>query len=501
MIKNERQYRITSAEADRFTAALEERPESPPPGSEIHPRLWTAEREALRSRLGDLRRDLAAYRELREGSAKHFGVASLKDLPRALIQARIASGLTQKELAERLALPEQAVQRYEATDYSSASLERLAQVATAIGIDLSGLLGLPDGGSTATDFFARLKRVGLDRSLVLERILPPQIAAILENARSNVAVISGALVQAGVILQRVLGVDAQKLLASDSISLDPAVASVTRFKRAGRRTLSQRHVVTDGYTVYAHYLALLALQSAKHIPKRQVPKSAEEWRVGIEELGSFTLENVIKFFWQLGIPVLPLSDAGEFHGACWRTGGRDVVVLKQRSRSEDRWIYDALHEGGHITDEGEGPSFSIIESGSPGPGDETEERATEFAARVIFGGRQDELAELAVSVANGDIRRLEHATRQVAVSEDVPVGALANYLAFRVAQDTKDDEQINWWGTAERLQEKAGEPWRIARDIFLEHADLSVLTDDDRDLLVRALREQKMFTRQSRVTQ
>src|SRR4051812_42261218 len=128
MIRNERQYRISSAEADRFKAELERRPAAPPTGSEIHSRFWVAETRALESRLEELQSDLAAYRRLQEGESLHFGVSGLKDLPRALIQARIAAGLTQKELGERLGLPEQTVQRYESTDYSSASLERLGQV-------------------------------------------------------------------------------------------------------------------------------------------------------------------------------------------------------------------------------------------------------------------------------------------------------------------------------------------------------------------------------------
>jgi transcriptional regulator with XRE-family HTH domain len=57
-------------------------------------------------------------------------------LPRTLIQARIAAGLSQKELARRLGLKEQQIQRYEATDYASAKLSRLRAVMHALGIEL-----------------------------------------------------------------------------------------------------------------------------------------------------------------------------------------------------------------------------------------------------------------------------------------------------------------------------------------------------------------------------
>jgi transcriptional regulator with XRE-family HTH domain len=54
--------------------------------------------------------------------------------PQALIQGRIAAGLSQKELAERLGLKEQQIQRYDATDYASASLTRVCEVARSLGL-------------------------------------------------------------------------------------------------------------------------------------------------------------------------------------------------------------------------------------------------------------------------------------------------------------------------------------------------------------------------------
>ena len=50
-----------------------------------------------------------------------------------LIKARIARGLSQRELADRIGLKEQQIQRYEATDYASASLARIKEVASALG--------------------------------------------------------------------------------------------------------------------------------------------------------------------------------------------------------------------------------------------------------------------------------------------------------------------------------------------------------------------------------
>ena len=51
-----------------------------------------------------------------------------------LIQGRTAAGLSQKELAKRLGLKEQQLQRYEATDYASSSLTRVCEVARSLGL-------------------------------------------------------------------------------------------------------------------------------------------------------------------------------------------------------------------------------------------------------------------------------------------------------------------------------------------------------------------------------
>jgi transcriptional regulator with XRE-family HTH domain len=51
-----------------------------------------------------------------------------------LIKARIAAGITQKELAAKIGVQEQQIQRYESDRYASASLARLTQVAHALEI-------------------------------------------------------------------------------------------------------------------------------------------------------------------------------------------------------------------------------------------------------------------------------------------------------------------------------------------------------------------------------
>lgn len=134
MIKNERQYRITKAQATKLEDALEQVMSDSNKGSAAHPRLRQAQADALRSQLTDLHAQLEAYDALRSQQQTAFAIESFEAFPRVLIQARIAAGMSQRELAERLGLKEQQIQRYEATEYRSASWSRVSEVIRALGL-------------------------------------------------------------------------------------------------------------------------------------------------------------------------------------------------------------------------------------------------------------------------------------------------------------------------------------------------------------------------------
>ena len=135
MIKNEKQYRITKAQVRRFEAALAELAGQQRP-SNVAPRLWEAQRQAAQSQMEELREQVAAYERLHVGQSKEVLLEGVEDLPKALIRARIAAGMTQEGLARRLGLKAQQVQRYEATEYESASFARILKVVQALGLTM-----------------------------------------------------------------------------------------------------------------------------------------------------------------------------------------------------------------------------------------------------------------------------------------------------------------------------------------------------------------------------
>ena len=80
----------------------------------------------------------------------------------------------------------------------------------------------------------------------------------------------------------------------------------------------------------------------------------------------------------------------------------------------------------------------------------------------MLDGKADDLAVDCVAQAGNMALRLRGVVRRVAKKRGVSVGALANYLAFRLSWQGR-----NWWGAAANLQSEDEDPWTVARSIAL----------------------------------
>jgi ribosome-binding protein aMBF1 (putative translation factor) len=145
MITNERQYRITKAALKKFEASIAAH-EVGQPSPDVHPRIYQAMGDALRSEAEVLRDQLKEYDRLRAGRVKQRSLRSLDELPRAIIEARIAAHITQKGLADRLGVAEQQVQRWEASEYAGVSVQRMQEIADALGATLTETVHFPVAG-------------------------------------------------------------------------------------------------------------------------------------------------------------------------------------------------------------------------------------------------------------------------------------------------------------------------------------------------------------------
>lgn len=485
MIKNERQYRITKSQVTGFSKALAEFAHERATKDERDLLSQRIQEDALRSQLTDLEAELREYESLRQTNPGVLPVHSFAELPQALIKARIAAGMSQLKLANRLSLKEQQVQRYEATDYSGASLSRIQQVIKALGLEVREEILLPTEPQSVGHVLKRLRDAGLPRSFVEKRLVPKHIRDQLatKSATTHDSENTFAL-QIASAVGRIFNWTPRSIFGSTPLTLDNAILAPARFKKP--RSANQHW--TSVYTFYAHFLALLTLKCTEHLKQQPVDTNPEAVCERIlRESGNLSLEAVISFAWHLGIPVLPLADPGSFHGACFRVNGRNVIVIKQNTSSAARWIIDILHEFRHAGEEPESAEFAVIEEAeilTSAQKPEAERLATDFAIAVALRGEGEALITECVKAANGKVEWLKNACQRVAEKQDVDAGVLANYLAYRL-----ESKSINWWPTAATFQAGGDKARDLARRYFFKNVNLALLNQLDRELLVNGLLE------------
>jgi transcriptional regulator with XRE-family HTH domain len=126
VIKNNRQYRATLKQIGKFKNAISYH------GTNVSE--TDSAYRGMKSMLETLERQVREYESLLEGDPNSIVVNGLHDLPRALIKARICRGLSQRQLAEKLGLKSQQIQRWEFEDYENISFSRLEDVSEALGL-------------------------------------------------------------------------------------------------------------------------------------------------------------------------------------------------------------------------------------------------------------------------------------------------------------------------------------------------------------------------------
>lgn len=143
MITNNRQYKITRSQAEKFRLALNKFESINLVKDGIDPLIIQAQRDALESQLEELNETLTRYETLQSGLVNGLKVDTPLDIGKSIIEARIARNLTQKELAEILGMKSQQIQRYEQDNYHSANLKRIAEILDALSAELDCELKLP----------------------------------------------------------------------------------------------------------------------------------------------------------------------------------------------------------------------------------------------------------------------------------------------------------------------------------------------------------------------
>jgi transcriptional regulator with XRE-family HTH domain len=489
MIRNERQYRVTMRQRKALVDQLDSLPEVPSIRGEVvdlnEPAFVLGlQRASLEGQIADLDAQLHEYEELQSGAVVRLVAESFSEIPELLVKARIAAGLTQRALAERIGLKEQQIQRYESELYASASLSRLEEVRQALDVEVEAGAQLPSSNSPLRDLRRRLFALGFDRGTV-DRLLRDV------GDRAGASKVMAAAER----VARAIGASTKALL-SDDMAL-PAFGTSARFKAPKNAAEAQ----VQAYARYAEGIAKIVSQATANLGEPRDTRGAHEFRIAldgvVQALSSGGSRNearsspttvelfqaTVRLLFDLGVPVVALRGTGAFHGACFAFDDRTVIVLKQTTDSVARWLQDLLHEVGHLRDPDLGDVRSWIDLGDIGQWSDVPEEiaANDFAADVLFEGRAGHVVAQCKKLAGGSVERLKAIVPAVARQAEVMPDVLANYLAFQLSADG-----INWWGTAASFQEP-GTPWRTVVDELLTHLDFSALDQVERAILMDAL--------------
>lgn len=125
MIKNSKQYNATIEYATRFKASMDKLESRK---SEMEELEFEFAYNSYLYQYNQLNEELVEYRNLKNQKTKVLKDKSIDKLAQVIIQARIAKGWTQGQLAEKLEKKQQQIQRYEATNYESADLAFILDV-------------------------------------------------------------------------------------------------------------------------------------------------------------------------------------------------------------------------------------------------------------------------------------------------------------------------------------------------------------------------------------
>jgi len=471
MIKNNKQLALTKKRVEEFSDAISKLQTEEP---KFSPLLAKAQIDALASQRGELVEQAEEYELLLAGNLAMFDVNSISDLPKALIMSRISMGLTQKDLAERLGMKEQQIQRYENTEYGSTSFKTLVSIVKALDLKITEDVFLPKESREKNLLLSKLSDAGLDKCFIEKRVAPRDLMPFDYGLWVDKTVER---------LNSIFGWTKELLLGDSPLVIGRDGSMVARFKMP----VGANEVYTNAYTQYAYSIANIVATNCT-LEKKHISQDVESVRGDIlGTYGSITFESVLSYVTNLGVPVISLNDSGAFHGATWRIQGRNIIILKQKSRYTSKWVFDLLHELYHASQSPELEKFSVVELSETCDERRTDQEeidANDFAAKVLLGENADTYIEECFRNAKGQITWLKNSVIQVAKAYQLDCGVLAYQVANKVDSRSKSSgSKLNWWGAANNLQGNTCEPNILCFEMLTSHINLGNLNNQDRDLL------------------
>lgn len=133
MIKNEKQYKITKKKLQGIYEDIARIKD----GRELLPAKDRLILVSLMMMQEQMEAEIEAYDLLKAKPPLLLDERSIDDLPTLLIEFKVQSGLTQKDLSQKIGMKEQQLQRYEAENFNSISFKNLLKILHAMGLEIT----------------------------------------------------------------------------------------------------------------------------------------------------------------------------------------------------------------------------------------------------------------------------------------------------------------------------------------------------------------------------
>lgn len=352
MIYSDKQYGISNSELAKLKDALDVT-EALSTGEE-----WIRELEidGLKSQIAEIEAEIAHYELLKKGEITFSKSYSLDALPSILIQARIAAGVTQTDLAKAIGLKPQQIQRYEASEYMGASLSRLIEISRALNVHTEGLFDTA-ASAAGTVFSWRGPGDVVWSELPIEEMKKrrwfdaPRDSNLVERAKDYVLEAAGS--------QFITALHRKKMRGATLPNGYALLAWQARVLELAKFRIDDEHL--PAFNNDQGWLADLAtLTRRKDGPKRSMKLLAE---------------NGIAFVTERHLPGTYLDGA-----AMLASPDRPVICLTLRHDRLDNFWFTLFHELGHIyLHLFEGMRYDFFDDDDSSPTDRIESEADQFA--------------------------------------------------------------------------------------------------------------------------
>lgn len=355
---NEKEAREARARISRLSEALHSEHAMEPVVAGLPPEVVSQVSRMMKAERERLTQAVEAYEVAKETQKPTALKALVNHEPGLmLIVARIANGYSQKNLAWRLGVKEQQVQRWEAERYGQISLKNYNRVAALLGVRLTA--DMPDQPAFR----------GLDK--VIDGVSKSEIKKILKHGREN-----------GWFAEDFTEAELRRYIAENRIDFgSPGLL------RTGLNVIDH----TEDVMLHAWRARVTARAREAFASVEDVHEPLElKWMPGLVRLSNDTRGplRAVEVLADRGIVLIvePQVPGLKIDGAAFIVDGRPVIGMTVRTDTVDNFWFTLMHELAHVTlhfSTGLAVGF-YDQTDQEASVDEQEEEANRFASNLLI---------------------------------------------------------------------------------------------------------------------